>query len=143
MFMLKPALISLLLLLSGSVDAATFEKPVFAKFKGTPLDENPVMGYVQFGQLRDGSPAIQKVNSSTVRVYQRDEFGRINVDEDSYTVSEINCKSGAWQIIAMGFLTRITAMKDPPKPVKVGELHPKNVLVYREACNSMGIETPW
>lgn len=137
----KIVFLVLLSALCSMTSAATVEKPVYTFFKDIPVEENVVLGYVQFGQLADGSPAIQKVNEVTVRFFTRNTFPKLNYDGFLYSAEELDCKKGMVQLIGAGIdsVDRITAMEDPPKASSVSVRNPKNLPVYREACTSLGI----
>lgn len=126
-------------------DAATIEKPIYAKFKDVPIKENPVMGYVQFGQLGDGTPALQKINSSTVRLYTRNTLFRLGSGDYTYSAEELNCRTGMMEFIGMSVGTpyHVTAQQDPPPPLSMKEVNPKNLPVYREVCTTTGIQPAW
>ncbi|WP_430389189.1 hypothetical protein [Dyella sp. 20L07] len=133
----------LLAILCTGVSAATIEKPTYAMFKDTPIESNPLMSYVQFGQLQDGSPAVQKIDVSTVRFYERLILFRPNLDKDFYLAEELNCRTGILSFLGMGYLERITALDNPPAPASIKSMNPKNLPVYREVCTSVGIRAAW
>lgn len=126
-------------------DAATIEKPVYTKFKDVPIKENPVMGYVQFGQLGDGSPALQKINSYTVRLYTRETLFRLSSGDYVYTLEELNCRTGMLEFVGTGTGTpyHVTALRDPPPPLSMKKVNPNNLPVYREVCTTVGIQPTW
>lgn len=131
----------LLAIFSPFALAATIEKPVWSNFKGAAASENRILGYVQFGQLPDGSPAIQKINSTTVRYYERSLL--LTGFDNLFMVDELNCSTGMLQPIGAGSLNRITALSNPPAAYSVKSANPKDLSVYRELCTSVGIQPSW
>lgn len=137
-------LITIALVIIGSnTFASTIEKPVYAKFTDRPSDQNPVSGYVLFGQLSDGTPAVQKINQTTVRFYERAILFVPSDLKDWAAAQELNCKTGMLQVIGMGPLEQIKMLENPPRANHVKNGHPKNLSVYREVCTVVGLQPSW
>ena len=126
-----------------SAAAASLEMPVYVKFKGTPLDKNPISGYVVFGALPDGSAAQEKVGPTLVRFYERSVLFAPSGVDDFYAAMEIDCKAGTVQVLGMGSVARITTLDEPPPPNKVKDEHPKNWPIYRRVCSAAGLQPSW
>ena len=131
----------LLSVASSMAHSATIEKPIYTQFKGSPAESNIVMGYVQFGQLADGSPAVQKVSARKVRFFTRIVFPKMGGNDSLYSAEELDCISGQMNFIGLGVNSteRITAIDDAPAPQSVVDTNAKNHPVYREVCSSLDI----
>ena len=132
-------LASTLVLLPAIACAGIFEKPIHTKFKNTPIEENIVSGYVQFGTLTNGANAIQAISRVKARFYVRNAMTTF----ENYLVKEIDCATGYSQIVGFGNLEKSKAAPNPPPAGNVKDMNPNDLSVYREVCTSAGIKPNW
>lgn len=140
----RVACILLFAALCSGADAATIEKPVYAKLKGMPIKDNPVLSYVLLGQLDDGTPALQKISPSTVRFYTRFVLFQTGSGVPIYQAEELNCRTGMWAVVGLGAgsTDHFTAVENPLR-ASVKEMNPRNLPVYREVCTTVEIQPAW
>lgn len=130
-----------LVLLSQQALAGVVEKPIYTKFKDTPIKENIVLSYVQFGTLPNGANAVQATSRTRVRYYSRPAL--MNPGIEYYTVDELDCRSGIVQSIGAGNLEKSIAWDSPPAAVNVRQMNPRNLPVFRDICTAVDIEPSW
>lgn len=97
------------------------------------------MGYVQFGSLADGSPAIQAVSDTRVRFYER----AVLLKGPDYFINEIDCKSGRIQLVGAGSIESAKALAEPIDSGTTKTVNPRNVALLREVCFAGKVKTGW
>lgn len=127
---------------SPSLIASTLERALYTKYKELNVDENPVASYVQLGRLKDGSPALTRVDGSRVRFFQRLVLFESQIRDDQYAVSDVDCINGKSYFWGSGRFGRIE-LRAESFPVDIDDLNPRNIPVYREVCTIMGFDPLW
>ncbi|VVE77095.1 hypothetical protein PCA31118_05390 [Pandoraea captiosa] len=117
------------------------ELPLFARLKDVPLNENPVMGYVIFGNFPDGQPMIRAVTASTAVFIERQAM----LKTTGYTRNLLDCRNATLRIDAFG---DIESLQSEPRslpleanPIK--RMHPRNLQVFKRVCNTAGLRANW
>lgn len=135
-------LLFLIFIFSGASSAATLERALYAKFQGVEAEDSPIVSYVQFGQLKDGSPAFIRIDRSRVRVYERLVLFESFVKNDQYAVVDVDCVVGRTYFWGSGRFGRIE-LREEATSVDIKDLNPRNAPVFREVCTVMGFDVLW
>lgn len=97
--------------------------------------ERIVGSYILTGTFPDGSPAVKRIDESTVRYYQSISAQK---DEILYFVYELNCATGEQRAFSYGSLSQQKFL--PGGPVSnINKFRAEILPTYKEICREGGV----
>lgn len=125
---------TLVLASSAFAQPALIERPLYHQFKGQA--DPYVKGYVLFGTLANGTPAITKNSKGHAFFYERSLL--LNRDLKVLMATGIECKTGSTYVIALGPIEAMTAVKKE-ETMSIQQAHPESLPTYRKVCEAVDL----
>lgn len=94
--------------------------------------ERVIIGNILTGTLPDGSPAVRRVNETSVRYFESDAA------TGGYFTYELNCRTGEGRVFSFGTLAQQKVLPDR-NTFNINDQRAELLPAYREVCMQGGI----